>query len=180
MSAVVVYESMYGNTRRLAEAIADGIAGSDTARSAVRCEPVAQAATEDLSAAQLVVIGAPTHAWSLSRPSTRRSAAQASAKPAAGLVLEPRATGGGVREWLAGRPAVPAVAVFGTRMARNRLITGSSADAIARRFRRRGIRPVAAPENFLVSAHNELLAGELERARAWGARLAQIAPPVHA
>ena len=64
MRAVIVYESMYGNTRAVAETVAAELGGSAVS--------VADASADDLAGADLLVVGAPTHAWNMSRPSTRR------------------------------------------------------------------------------------------------------------
>lgn len=88
-AALVVVESMFGNTEHLARAVADGLrdAGVDAAVVDVSAAPV------DLSAdLDLLVLGAPTHAFSLSRPSTRADAVRQGASP------ERAATG--MREWL--------------------------------------------------------------------------------
>ena len=72
MDALIVYESMFGNTRRLAEAIGDMLraGGIDVTITPAREAP------SDLSDYQLVVVGAPTHAHSLPRPDSRSEAAQ--------------------------------------------------------------------------------------------------------
>lgn len=57
MSTLVVYESMFGNTRHVAEAIARGVATTG----AVKTVPVSQAREEDLSAYDLLIVGGPTH-----------------------------------------------------------------------------------------------------------------------
>lgn len=57
MRAIVVYESMYGNTRHIAEAIARGIDGSGT----VRVVPVSGVEAVSLANFDLVVVGGPTH-----------------------------------------------------------------------------------------------------------------------
>ena len=53
MKAVVVYESMYGNTHQVADAIGRGLAGSGE----VVVVPVAQAAPALVTNADLVVVG---------------------------------------------------------------------------------------------------------------------------
>jgi hypothetical protein len=167
MRAVVVYESMYGNTRAVAEAITDGLAAT-TSASAV---PVAEAA--ELGNVDLLVLGAPTHTWGMSRPSTRRGAVQAADKPGSGLTVEPGAAGPGMREWLDRMPCVPTrVAIFDTRMKAPLGLSGSAAKRIARAVRSRGLRLAGAPQRFTVSKQNRLLDGELDRAHAWGAQLA--------
>ncbi len=70
MRAVVVYESMYGNTHHVAEAIGSGLAeGFDVA-----VVPVAEAGQEMIDDADLVIVGGPTHAHGMSRESTRQEA----------------------------------------------------------------------------------------------------------
>jgi hypothetical protein len=163
MDAVVVYESMYGNTRQLAHAIAKGIGGATVIA-------VADANSERLAGAELVVAGGPTHMLGMSGPNSRRSAVAAAAKPGSGLTVEPGASGPGIREWLAdarGRGA--AAAAFDSRL--RPWLAGRAAPKIARGLRRRGFHVIDRPRSFLVSKQNQLLPGELERARAWGASL---------
>ncbi|HEX3310871.1 MAG TPA: flavodoxin domain-containing protein, partial [Streptosporangiaceae bacterium] len=76
MRALVVYESMYGNTQVIAGNIADGLRGDY----AVTLVPVAEATWDLVADADLLVAGAPTHMHGLSTRSTRRMAAQAAAK----------------------------------------------------------------------------------------------------
>ena len=83
MKALVVYESMYGNTHTVAAAIAEGLSGLAD----VEVVPVEGASTERLEAADLIVVGGPTHAHSMSRPSTRKGAADAAREDDA---LDPR------------------------------------------------------------------------------------------
>lgn len=160
MHAVVVYESMFGNTRRIAEEIAAGLADHGT----VECLEVgdAPAAPE----ADVLVVGAPTHAFGLSRPSSREDAARMIDGP---LVSGRR----GVREWLETlAPSGGHAACFGTRVSGP---LGSAAKAIDRRLRGRR-RMLAAPEDFFVKARGvapdqALCEGEPARARAWGEAL---------
>ena len=81
MRALVVYESMYGNTRVVANNIADGLRATHE----VTLVPVAGATGDLVAGADLLVVGGPTHMHGLSSPATRRMAAQAAAKPASGL-----------------------------------------------------------------------------------------------
>ena len=167
MRIVIVYESMFGNTRLVAEAVAKGFAGHD-----VRLAPVAEAEQQLLDWADLVVIGAPTHVHGMSRPTTRKSAAEMAAKPGSGLAFEPCAEGRGVREWLEDVRVTGRAAVFDTRMRMPRFVTGSAAKGVARRLRRHGARIVAKPVSFFVTKANTPYDGEVERARAWGQSLA--------
>ena len=105
MKAVVVYESMYGNTHRVADAIGRGLAGSGE----VVVVPVAEAAPALVTDADLLVVGGPTHAHGMSRPSTRKAAVeQAKDNP-----IDAAASGAGVREWLTTVPPSAASAAVG-------------------------------------------------------------------
>lgn len=171
MRALVVYESMYGNTQTIAEAVADGLASS-TGTDTVEAVEVGAAPRDVPSDVDLLVVGAPTHAFSLSRPNSRADAAKRSDRP---LV----STGIGVREWIAGLPhatAPGAAATFDTRLRRPRL-PGSAARAALRRMRRLGWRPAARAASFWVEGTTGPLSdGELERARRWGTELAGKTP----
>ncbi|MDT4942487.1 MAG: hypothetical protein QOJ34_2576 [Pseudonocardiales bacterium] len=164
MRAVIVYESMYGNTRAIAEAIAEGIAPIDSTTL-----PLAAADRSALEGADLIVIGAPTHAFGMSRPQTRAAAADAMRKPGNTLSLEPGAAGLGVREWLAFPMPSARTAVFDTRVKWSRL--GHASHAIDKQLSRRGIALFERPQSFFVTKDNTLVIGELERAREWGHEL---------
>ena len=73
MRALVVYESMYGNTHVVAQHIADGLRPTFE----VDVVPVGEATPERVAVADLVVAGGPTHAHGLSRLSTWRAAVEA-------------------------------------------------------------------------------------------------------
>lgn len=171
MKAVVVYESMYGNTHVVADAIGRGLAGSGE----VVVVPVTQAAPALVTDADLVVVGGPTHAHGMSRPSTRKAAVdQANDNP-----IEPSASGPGVREWLEKMPPVSAsAAAFDTRVGMApALLTGRASKGIAKQLHQHGFGQVAEPESFLVDKDNHLEPGEEERAVEWGARLAAAVSP---
>jgi hypothetical protein len=134
MHALIVYESMYGNTRAVAEAVADGIGPGWT--TTVRAVHEAGAVPDDVD---LLVVGGPTHMHGLSTALSRRMAAAAAkedaAKLAPGATEEP-----GLRAWLrdlAIRPGSSAAA-FDTRGDARAAITGSAARGIARRLRHHG------------------------------------------
>jgi hypothetical protein len=159
MRALVVFESMFGNTQAIAEAIADGLSG----RLPVEVLEVGVGpATIDEDVA-LVVVGGPTHAFGMSRPQTRQDAAR---QAAAGLVSR----GIGLREWLAALqgPAGIAAATFDTRISKPR-VPGSAARAAEKRLRRLGFRIVAPAASFYVEGTSgPLQEGEKQRARRWG------------
>ena len=76
---VVVYESMYGNTHLIAEAIGKGFGQATTAEIVV--VPVAEA-EQQLDRADLIVVGGPTHTHGMSRATTRQAAALQCGRPA--------------------------------------------------------------------------------------------------
>lgn len=163
-TALVVYESMYGNTERIAQAVAEGLRDHVDA---IVCE--VGTAPDTLPEIELLVVGGPTHAFGMSRASTREDAARSAARP----VVSGRR---GLREWtesLDVPTSTVALAAFDTKVARPRL-PGSAAHAVARRLRRLGMRPVCPPETFLVNGREgPLVDGELDRAKAWGQSVAR-------
>ncbi|HYM84673.1 MAG TPA: flavodoxin domain-containing protein [Candidatus Dormibacteraeota bacterium] len=164
MRALVVYESMYGNTARVAEAIAEGLGGA----TAVEVSAAPDELPPDLD---LVVVGGPTHAHGMSRERSRRDAADRASRP----VISRR----GIRDWIDGlRPPRPMdAASFDTRINGPELLTGSAAKGAARALRGRGFK-VAATESFVLDGmkgepYDRMPSTELERARTWGRTLAE-------
>jgi len=153
---------MYGNTRNVAEAIAAGLSAH------LRVDVVeVGAASTNLGDIELLVVGGPTHAFSMSREHTRADAARQSEHGVVSTTI-------GIREWLqrldVTRMRIP-VATYDTRMEKPRL-PGSAARAAARRLRRAGFRVISPPRSFFVTgAQGPLVPGELERARRWGDEL---------
>jgi hypothetical protein len=174
MKAVVIFESMYGNTRAIAQAVAEGIGASGDIQ--VTVSPVRDASAELTREADLLVVGGPTHAHGMSRRGTRRAALAAAAKRDSGLTVDPAADGPGVRDWLArlDRPRAMGAA-FDTRLTAPAIVTGNAATGIARRLWRSGVTVLVKPQSFLVTKNNELSSGETVRAREWGRRLAELA-----
>lgn len=169
MRAVVIYESMYGNTHLVADAIADGLAPAFE----VDVVPVSQASQELLTGADLVVVGGPTHAHGMSRPATRKAAAEAAAKPASGLRLEPDADAPGLREWFSTLGHYPVkAAAFDTRLHGPAPLTGQASKGLTRLLRAHGFEVVSKPESFFVTKQTQLQPLEAARAREWGSTLA--------
>ena len=170
MRAVIVYESMFGSTKKVAEAIAEGLA--DCAE--VSVVPVTSADAHIFDGTDLVVVGGPTHTHGMSKPSTRKMAVKRARKPGSEVELVPGAEcGPGVREWLAslGRLEI-AVAAFDTRLQGLPTFTGRASKSISRLLSHHGARIAASPESFLVEGlTGALVEGELALARAWGGRL---------
>jgi len=177
MRALIVYESLYGNTHIIANSIAEGL--RDKACD-VEVVPVTRAAAEMARDTDLLIVGGPTHMHGMTSGSSRRMGAEAAGKPGSGLELEPAAAGPGLREWLHGiglGNAIPAAA-FDTRFEGVALLTGRASQGIAHRLRQHGYYLVVPAKSFLVSKQNALLQGEAERARSWGAELAYTVGPI--
>ena len=160
MHAVVVFETLWGNTEQVAREIAEGI-GLEAAEMVEAVSAPAVLETD----VDLLVVGGPTHAFSMSSEKTRESAKQ---QGATNIPLR------GIREWIAslsspGRDVL--VATFDTRVTSPRL-PGSAAKKAMKRLVALGFRPVAKPESFGVHGYSgPVTDGELERARRWGERL---------
>lgn len=193
MFVAVVYESLFGNTREIAEAIAAGIREADPAAE-VACGPAAQAHPR-LARADLLVAGAPTHFLGLPSRRSRTMRLRHRQDSGTSYITGPvprlpgnvaagppgprgRAPGSppgtaapaGMREWLAGLPQAgpgACAAVFDTRL--DKLMSGSAAREIAHGLRDLGYQLVASPEGFSVADfEGPLASGERARARQWG------------
>lgn len=161
MKAVVVYESLWGNTATIAHAIAEGIG------------PGAQALTTDAASAEAVadadfiVAGAPVLGFSLPTDQMRDSVARSEAD----APTPPDLSHPSLRTWLESLPRGhgPAAA-FETRIWWSP--RGATGD-IERRLERAGYRRFAKAEKFVVAdKYGPLREGEVDRAREWGKRLA--------
>jgi hypothetical protein len=157
MRALVVFETLWGNTEKVARAVADRL------REAAEVEVVdSDSAPASVDGYDLVVVGGPTHAFSMSRPATREEAAAGHSAP--------HRPDRGIREWIdqLARPsaAVP-VATFDTRVDQPRL-PGSAAKAAKHELRSLGFDTTVKQQTFRVHGYEgPLLDGELERAASW-------------
>src|SRR3954447_24248787 len=112
--ALVVYESMFGDARAIAEAITDGLAESVPAEVIAASEPPAELGPD----VALLVVGGPTHMLGMPRPSSREGAVKQHGAEIAD-------TTSGLHEWLetVRVPGPPIVAAaFDTRSAPPRLL----------------------------------------------------------
>lgn len=170
MHALVIYESMFGNTRRVAEAVAAGI-GERIPVDVVEVSAAPLAIEPDVD---LVVIGGPTHVHGMTTARTRADAAK---RAQSGLTSE----GIGIREWLdqvhLSDGAVSAAA-FDTRINGPKVLTGSAAAGYARRLHAIGFPVLSDPHSFLIETKapqdDALVQGEVEEAREWGRALADV------
>ncbi len=162
MKAIVVYESHWGNTAAVARAIAEGIGPEAQAMS------TAEAAGAAMAGVDLVVAGSPLLGFNLPTEGMLKGMAANAAKDP----TPPDLSHPSMRAWLEALPAGSGrAASFETRIWWS---PGSAAKAILKRLEALGYRPVGKGERFIVEdKYGPLRAGELERARAWGAELAQ-------
>jgi hypothetical protein len=163
MSALVVYESHWGNTAAIAQAIAAGIGGGACA------VPTSEATPEALKAASLLVVGAPILGFALpTKVMVEGLGGHQPGQPAPADISHAP-----VREWLESVPGGDTpVTAFETRVGWS---PGSAMRAIVSALEHRGYRRISAPEAFIVTGrYGPLRSGEIERATAWGAELATL------
>jgi hypothetical protein len=161
MRAIVVYESHYGNTEKIARAIAEGIGPEAQALNTTEATP------RVVASADLVVAGAPIMALGLPSESMIETIAKDPKAPVPGDVSHPS-----LRNWLEHLEPVNATRAvsFETKL---RWSPGGATGGIDQRLRQAGFRTVAKGQKFVVATpYGPLRDGELERARAWGHELA--------
>jgi len=163
VKALVVYESHWGNTAGVAAAIAAGIGEG------ARAVSTSDATPEAVSECDLLVVGAPLLGFSLPTPEMVASLA----RPALGMPEPADVSHPSVREWLGTVPPGPlAVSAFETRIWWS---PGSAMGTIAKTLEAGGHRLLSPPVAFRVSGrYGPVKDGELERAKAWGTRLASL------
>jgi flavodoxin len=155
MRALVIYDTFFGNTEKVAHAISDSL-GAES--SAIR---VADARHGQLDGLGLLVVGSPTRAFRPTKPISQF------------LDGIPRGALRGVK-----------VAAFDTRMSEAELnspmlgfmvkIFGYASKPISDKLVRKGGELAAPPEGFIVEAsEGPLRDGELERAAAWAKQIAE-------
>jgi flavodoxin len=148
VKATVVYESRCGNTAHIAHAISARLGATGTVQLVEAADPSAF----DLESVDLIVVGGPTEGHGIS-VALRQRLAQVPAGALTGLMA----------------------AAFDTRLDWPAFLAGSAAKGIAEALRKKGARLVATPERFLGAGTKEfrLHEGELERADAWAAQIAE-------
>ena len=144
MESMVVYDSKFGNTRKVAEAIA----GRWRTRGSVRLLSLDTIVPDDLGQLDLLLIGGPTQAHGMSAR-VRQFTDALSAASRVGTVI----------------------AVFDTRLRLPRILSGSAAKTAATKLRQAGLNLAVPAVSFFVSgATPELEPGELARRRGLGGR----------
>lgn len=173
MRALVIYESMYGNTHTVAQDIGAGLA--DGGATTVEVLPVGDVTPEKLAAADLVVVGGPTHIHGMTTEMSRHQAVSSETiaheeEKGHHLEVDPDAEGPGLRDWFDGieQGQAKLAAAFDTRMHGPGALTGRASKGITKRLRRHGFITVAEPESFLVDHENALDPGEPGHAVQWG------------
>lgn len=150
MKSLVVYGSRHGNTGKIASAIAEGLrsVGTVDLLTADKARGVLPQGYD------LVLVGGPTEGHNATVP-----------------VVE-------YVDHIEQAFSAVLVATFDTRLRWPRWLSGSAADALARRLQGFGANLALAPTSFFVSGNPPVLEpGELERAEAWGRALAiRVAP----
>lgn len=161
MKALVVYESLWGNTAAVARAIAEGIGPEAQVMS------TAEATADVVAGADLIVAGAPLFAFRLPTEEVRESIRKDPGRGPAPDLTHPS-----MRSWLETVPVgAGRSAAFETRM---KVSPGGATGAISKGLEKAGYRPLAKARKFVVTGrYGPLREGELERARRWGAELAQ-------
>jgi len=152
MKTLIVYFSKFGNTKKVAQAIAKAMKPAADAR----VVSIDQLAASDLEGVELVVMGSPTHGFTV--PHEVRSALAA---------LPP-----GI---LAGK----SVAAFDTTVRPWPLRLFRAAPKLLRQLSQLGGKPVARPETFFVQTGSTqgtgerdlLLEGQIERAQDWAGEI---------
>ncbi|NTW22892.1 flavodoxin family protein [Candidatus Falkowbacteria bacterium] len=152
MKTVIVYDSMFGNTQKVAEAVASKIGGE-----CVLCH-VKEAKPQEVQAAGLLIVGSPTHGGRASIPTQTF-----------------------LKQLSKGILANVQVAAFDTRIAAAdqswwlklvMKLIDFAAPKMAKGLAGKGGRLLLEPEGFIVNdKEGPLREGELERAQSWGEKI---------
>jgi len=163
---LVVYESVFGDARAIAHAIAEGVSPDMP----VDVVAAAEAPGEIGPDVALLVVGGPTHMLGMPRPSSREGAVKQYGADIAD-------TSTGLHEWLEAvrAPGGLPAAAFDTRSSHPRLLVkmDHAARTEEKLLGKLGATVVAPAEHFfVVDAQGPLVDGEEDRARTWGRALA--------
>jgi len=161
VKAVVVYESIWGNTAAIAHAIAEGLGAGTLVLS------TAEASPEAVAGADLLVVGAPVLGFSVPSDSMLKSIDTGQAKDP----VKPDVSQPSMSAWLKTLPQGSGrSAAFETRISWS---PGGSTGGIERALKNAGYTPLVKAGRFVVKGkYGPLRDGELERAKQWGVALA--------
>jgi hypothetical protein len=158
----IVVESMFGNTRAVAEAVQDGLSQyADT-----NLVGVSEATVDVGDDIDLLVVGGPTHAFGMTRQNTRAEAVRQGAAAETAAI--------GIREWISTLPRRTdrrLAATFDTKIAKGRWLPGAAARSAAKRLADKGYRARDMQTFYVLDTRGPLAESELERACDWGSRL---------
>ena len=156
MKALILYDSQFGNTEQIARAIGQGLTAAGAEATVLRA---AEAPADVAAGYDLLIVGSPTQSFHATKPVD----ALLQGRPLAGM----RATAFDTR--LDVREVDSRMLKLAVRMAGD---NAWAATRIAAQLEKDGATVVVPPEGFIVEGtEGPLRAGELERARAWGAAL---------
>jgi flavodoxin len=161
MNALIVYDSVFGNTEKIAHAVGAAIGDALGSRGNVETLPVGRVTIDQIHGLDVLVVGSPTRGFRPTEAITRL------------LNALPKHHLDGVQ-----------VAAFDTRILLDTINSsifrfvvdkgGYAAGTIAKRLEQKGGKLIAPPEGFLVvDTEGPLQDGELERAAAWAKSLDQ-------
>ena len=165
VSAFVVHESSFGTTRLIAMAVAEGVAAALEGDASVAVTSADRVEPRMTEAVRMLFVGAPTHAFTLPRQSTREDAVRQGADVP---VMS------GVREWIGMLPVrsrEAMAATFDTRVEMVRHLPGSAATSALEQLGRHGYRTVDHESFYVEGTAGPLVAGEEDRAHAWGRQM---------
>ena len=161
MKALVIYDSQFGNTGQIAQAIGRGLGDASGSPNKIDVSQIAQVRPENLAGLDVLVVGSPTQKF---RPTSATKTF---------LKNIPKGALDGVR-----------VAAFDTRLTEEEVdsngvltklvgIFGYAAQPISDSLAKKGGDVVMPPEGFYVTGtEGPLVEGELARAEAWGRQIA--------
>ena len=146
MKTLVVYDTQFGNTEKIARIIAEGM----TRCGPVQVLPVAEAADVELGDVDLLIVGGPTQGHRARKP-LRDWVDHLRSEELQRL----------------------AIAAFDTRISWPMFLSGSAAHTIANLLQRHNARLALPPESFIVEeSEGPISQEELDRAASWAETLA--------
>lgn len=167
-SAVVVYESMFGDAEKIARAVAEGMSSHFDVE-VFAAQDARRALDADV---RMLVVGGPNHAMGMPRPATREGAVKQQGAEIADTTT-------GLHEWLetVTVPGAISAAAFDTRMDHPTFVTrmDHASRTEEKLLHKLGATLAAPAEHFVVvDVKGPLAHGEEERARLWGQAIAEI------